>query len=246
MSAVSRCISFLCYFLFIAQLKSLIFKPGFTPSLSVVIILSDIDNSWNMEHQPADQDKRREGTHSTLNWKTTNPNDEESLPPINWNALQEYAVDLMRAQLHEQAGQQSTITCHMAAEYNMGGLHLVRLLEFNDGIRWVARIQLHECTDDSTKRLLHEVHTLSFLREHSKIPVPEVFGYKPDSSNAIGAPFMIMDFIPGDTAMDAFGGYHNHEGAIPPEHKPKFCRAIAQYQVLQAFDLLQISQLTMK
>ncbi|OAT13807.1 hypothetical protein BDBG_08936 [Blastomyces gilchristii SLH14081] len=116
----------------------------------------------------------------------------------------------------------------------MGGLHLVRLLIFNDNTKWIARIQLRECNSESIKHLLHEVHTLALIREQTRIPVPQVFGYELSRVNIVGAAFMIMEFIPGNTAMDAFGGWHVHKGEIPSNYKAKFFRAIAGIQVEMA------------
>jgi aminoglycoside phosphotransferase (APT) family kinase protein len=57
---------------------------------------------------------------------------------------------------------------------------------------------------------------MAMVRERSNISVPEVFTYEADCNNAVGVPFMIMEFIPGDTAMDSFGGHRIHKGKTPP------------------------------
>ena len=168
-----------------------------------------------------------------LNWKNVDFANENSFPPVNWAALQKYAINLKKA----QQGVLTTI-CTLRPEYNMGGLHLVRLLEFNDSSKWVARIQLGTCTAESTKRLLHEVHTLSLVRERSRIPVPQVYGYESTDKNAVGAAFFLLEFIPGNTAMDAFGGWDFHGGEIPQEHRPKFYCETAAIQVLRASEIL--------
>ncbi|KGO54606.1 Aminoglycoside phosphotransferase [Penicillium expansum] len=86
----------------------------------------------------------------------------------------------------------------------MGGLHLARILEFDDGTKWVARIQQHKLTSELEKRLLHEIHTLSILHEQTDVPVPEVYGYE-TNPDVIGRAFMIMEFIPGNTGTDFTG-----------------------------------------
>ncbi|KGM92453.1 uncharacterized protein PADG_11270 [Paracoccidioides brasiliensis Pb18] len=114
-----------------------------------------------------------------LNWKT-GISKEPSLPPVSWDALKRGAVKLKRMQSEDPT---CSITCNPLSEYNMGGLHLVRILEFNDNTRWIVSIQLHECNSESIKRLLHEVHTLALIRERTCIPVPQVFGYEPSHAN---------------------------------------------------------------
>lgn len=106
----------------------------------------------------------------------------------------------------------------------MGGLHLARILEFDDGTKWVARIQQHKLTSELEKRLLHEIHTLSILHEQTDVPVPEVYGYE-TNPDVIGRAFMIMEFIPGNTGTDFTGPGSVH---IPPQFKAKFYHEIAR------------------
>lgn len=112
----------------------------------------------------------------------------------------------------------------------MDGLHLVRILVFEDQTKWIARTQVHGGSRHSKSLLLHEMHTLAVIRERTKIPVPKVLGYEINQEK-IWRAFMIMEFIPGSTAMDAFGGWDTHHGEIHPEHKAKFCNDIAHIQV---------------
>ncbi len=112
----------------------------------------------------------------------------------------------------------------------MGGVHLVRLLVFDDGTRWVARIQMENESRDSKILLLSEKDTLGILQERADIPVPRVIGYD-ECQERIGRAFMIMEFIPGSTAMNAFGGAQVHGGAIPQQYKAKFHGDIAYMQV---------------
>lgn len=158
------------------------------------------------------------------NWQN-DISQEDSIHPINWAAFQDYAINIKRSQNPSLAN-----TCHIPPTYNKGGLHLVRLLVFNDDTKWIARIQLRECTPNSKERLLHEVHTLSIVRERTDIPVPEVFGYEA-SGETIGRAFMLMEFVPGNTGMDSFGGWHAHHGEIPAQFKGVFSRDIARIQV---------------
>ncbi|KAI5464388.1 hypothetical protein BGZ63DRAFT_451628 [Mariannaea sp. PMI_226] len=149
-----------------------------------------------------------------LNWKNTDISKDRCLPIINWDALQDYAISLRPAPCDNEPP-----TCSLLPQYNMGGLHIIRILQFNDGARWVARIQLHSGSDESAKRLLHEVHTLSVIREHGRVPVQR-----------FGVAFTLMEFIPGDSAMESFGGWHAHRGKIPLQYKSKFYHQVAQMQ----------------
>ncbi|WVQ99122.1 hypothetical protein IAU59_006254 [Kwoniella sp. CBS 9459] len=44
-----------------------------------------------------------------------------------------------------------------------------------------------------------EVATARYLREHLKIPTPRIVAYDPTNSNELHFPWMIMDFVPGES-----------------------------------------------
>ncbi|POR33167.1 Uncharacterized protein TPAR_06618, partial [Tolypocladium paradoxum] len=166
---------------------------------------------------------------SLLNWKKKDI--AKAVPlRVNWDALQQYALRLRQPQW-QGSTTPSFSTCVLLPQYTMGGLHLVRLVEFDDGNRWVVRIQLHGGTHQSSQRLIHEVHTLSLVREKTDIPAPRVFGFESTTSNPVGVPFFLMEFIPGNTAMDAFGGYDVHHGEIPAQYKSFLIQQTAKIQV---------------
>ncbi len=96
---------------------------------------------------------------TALNW-TTNIDQEDELRSINWGGLIQYAIDV-RTQRDEKEN-----TCQLSSEYNKhnkDGFNLVRRLDFQDGIRWVARIQLHISTLESAERLIHKVHIIAVV-----------------------------------------------------------------------------------
>ena len=72
---------------------------------------------------------------------------------------------------------------------------------------------------------------MAIVRERTNIPVPQVFGYETNDSNLVGVAFILMEFLPGNVAMDADGGYETHNGEIPPQHKINFYNEMAQVQV---------------
>ncbi|KAJ5117491.1 hypothetical protein N7448_011123 [Penicillium atrosanguineum] len=160
-----------------------------------------------------------------LNWKSDISHD-STLPHIDWDALTQYAISI-KCGWSENAVR--SLDCIIPPIYSMGGAHLVRLLIFEDGTKWVARIQLQKQNPHSKILLLSEKHTLGIIHERTAIPVPKVVGYD-DCEERIGRAFMIMEFIPGSTAMNAFGGPQVHGGAIPQRYKAKFHGDIAYLQ----------------
>ncbi|KAI1780708.1 hypothetical protein F4818DRAFT_451082 [Hypoxylon cercidicola] len=72
---------------------------------------------------------------------------------------------------------------------------------------------------------------MRLIKDRSDLPIPRVFAYEVDKENPIGAPYILMEFLPGNTAMDAAGGYEVHKGRIPLAHCPSFYRSVAYCHV---------------
>jgi len=90
---------------------------------------------------------------------------------------------------------------------------------------------MHKSTKRLAKKLQGEMDVIALIRERTKIPVPRVFGYEFDGNNRTRVAFMLMEFLPGNVAIDADGGYEAHRGQIPPQHRGSFYDAAAQVQV---------------
>ncbi|KAJ5470421.1 hypothetical protein N7530_007778 [Penicillium desertorum] len=72
---------------------------------------------------------------------------------------------------------------------------------------------------------------MQFIKEHTSLPVPQVFAYEFDENNSVGAAFILMELLPGSVAIDALGGYEAHRGVIPKEHRQNFYRTVAKCHV---------------
>ena len=86
---------------------------------------------------------------SRLNWISTRTPEHSGgikLPPIDVIELQKYAIKVKRALSGDQT---QAVNCKVLPQYNLGGLHQVRPIEFSDGEPWIARIQLSPDTPDS-------------------------------------------------------------------------------------------------
>ena len=92
------------------------------------------------------------------------------------------------------------LTCNVQPEPMCGGYNIIYVLEFNDDVRWIARIPGHglrfgelDCT-----KMDCEYHAMRFLRRKTTIPIPEVYFWT-IQTNAIGVPFALMAYLEGKT-----------------------------------------------
>lgn len=164
----------------------------------------------------------------TLNWKgdeyyRRHPSRKKlrdsCIERVDWTALRQYA-----------SSKHSSHPCSLLDESTLGGIHLIRLLDFGD-TQWIARVQLEPSTQESASILQAEIHAMELIRARSAIPMPEIFGYELNDNNSVGAAFVLMEFLPGSSAMDAAGGYEVHHGQIPLERRSGFYEEMARIQV---------------
>ena len=139
---------------------------------------------------------------------------------INWDALAHYASTLHNGE-----------PCVVDPKIAMGGRHMIRILKFKDESRWVARLRMTVAeTDDDEDNvadllLQREIDCIQLVRERTTVPVPKIFGYMSSSANDIGAPFMLMECLSGNVAMDLNFNF------VPAPYKSSFYSDMARYQV---------------
>ena len=82
--------------------------------------------------------------------------------------------------------------------------------------------------DEQNGLLQREVDCLQLVKERITVPVPMVFGHMASTQNEIGAPFMLIECLPGNT-----GGDLNHDNArgVPSKYKSSFYKEMARLQV---------------
>lgn len=120
-------------------------------------------------------------------------------------------------------------SCIVKPEIAMGQRHMVRIIEFEDGIRWIARLPIPasapEPDDYAAATLRKEAACLGLVKEQSKIPVPAVFACITSGHGEIGAPVLLMECLQGNVGMDLNFDF------IPAEFKSSFLGEMARIQV---------------
>ncbi|TQN64536.1 hypothetical protein CSHISOI_10890 [Colletotrichum shisoi] len=123
------------------------------------------------------------------------------------------------------------IPCEPLQHYAVGGSSLARLIRFQDGNCWVARIQLEEPTPDTSQKLRTELDTMFLLIAQTKAPVPRIFAFELDGKSTRSA-FVLLEFLPGNNATDQARDYERIDwGLIPLQNRLVFYRTMAAAQV---------------
>ncbi|KAI9824658.1 MAG: hypothetical protein M1826_007297 [Phylliscum demangeonii] len=79
------------------------------------------------------------------------------------------------------------------------GFNLVFEIIFEDQVRWLARTPLLENCHQPEEITLSYAATLKYLKIHTTIPVPRVYGYavKSEPRNVTGVSYILMEYLPG-------------------------------------------------
>ncbi|KAK0100468.1 hypothetical protein ONS95_008418 [Cadophora gregata] len=151
------------------------------------------------------------------------------LASVNWPALLEYS-----------AKKRHGINCTLLPNIGLGYNHIVRIVEFADETRWVARLRMPPLIKsgsdkDALKNTMNcEINAISLVRQKTGIPVPQIHAFEVESGNSVKAPFMLMDCLEGNVGMDL-------GMKIPPEYKQAFLSSLAKIHVqLSAVQLPKI------
>ena len=138
------------------------------------------------------------------------------------------------------------VNCDLDTRVKFGGVHMVVLLTFEDGQQWIARVRMPRLsmTPDGSVQICEpwteidqqwmksEIDTMRYLREHSNIPIPELFVFDVTEQNAVGAPYTMMQCIYGNSITDLSGKFD-----VPDEHKDKVRAAMAKFQVVKCLEV---------
>lgn len=147
---------------------------------------------------------------------------DQFLETVDWHSLQQYA-----AKKHDG------VACKVLPEIGLGGVHVVRIIEFDNGIRWIARLRLppFDSSDGVGNsptmmelREQSEYTTMSLVRKMTNIPIPEVHAVETSKHNSSGAPFMLMDCLPGNVGIDL-------SMEVPSAYNQKFIHDLAKIHV---------------
>jgi hypothetical protein len=85
--------------------------------------------------------------------------------------------------------------CTKIHKLGRGSFHEIRVLEFEDG--WTCISRFTRRRDEHLSVTESEVATMRYVRQHTRIPTPEVYFVNFDPTNSVGAPFVLMERMRG-------------------------------------------------
>lgn len=138
---------------------------------------------------------------------------------ISWEALIERATSLRHGKW-----------CRLLPDIGLGFNHVVRIVEFDDNVRWIARLRMqsqsgNQAVNTITKHIMsNEYNTMLLVKETTKILLPRIHAVELNHENAVNAQFMLMDCLEGNVGMDLAMG-------IPDSHKNNVFGKMAEIQV---------------
>ena len=128
-----------------------------------------------------------------------------------------YNLEVETALMGEYPPSASTIrriSCKVDPKPARGSYNLVFFIDFDDGKSWVLKVPASghpRCWDDFAAGALEsEAFTMRWIRKKTTIPVPEVYGLDTSTDNAIGCPYIMMEYIKGQSL---YQGWFNPEAS---------------------------------
>ena len=122
-----------------------------------------------------------------------------------------YNLEVELALTGEYPASASTITrtpCKVDPNPARGSYNLIFFIDFDDGKSWVLKVSANghsRCWDEFAAGALEsEAFTMRWIREKMTIPLPEVYGFDSSMDNAIGCPYIMMEYIKGQSLYEGW------------------------------------------
>ena len=90
-----------------------------------------------------------------------------------------------------------------------GGFNRTFIVTLRDGQQMIARIP-YPMTVPKYYAVASEVATIEYLRSFG-LPAPEIYGYSPDSDNAAGTAYIMMELVQGSKLSEVWSNLDDQE-----------------------------------
>lgn len=97
--------------------------------------------------------------------------------------------------------------CKLLPTSDQGSSNLINVIQFNDGVKWILRRNLHVLSHGPTQNwgpteaehMNDSIQVMNFIRNKTTVPIPEVYGFDVTCDNFFGCPYTVMECVPGKT-----------------------------------------------
>ncbi|KAI8950540.1 kinase-like domain-containing protein [Xylaria longipes] len=122
--------------------------------------------------------------------------------------------------------------------FTSGFNNVVVELAFSDHVYWVARIPHQALNNSDRTSMLSEIATMKIIKEHTSIPIPQVFDFETSADQPFGYPYVFMEYLGGHTLSNGLAM------AIPHQYHAKVARQLANvFAELQNLTFSRIGRL---
>jgi Phosphotransferase enzyme family len=141
------------------------------------------------------------------------------LTTINHHLLVSLAINVRQKlshAIHGEGNEDEIFQCEVIEPPICGAFNLLYELQFNDGLRWVIRIPLPGLNNYNAPSYLRSlrstVTTMSFLRQNTSMPIPEIHDFDDTTENSVGMPYILMEWVQG---VPVYKKWFNSTGSTP-------------------------------
>ncbi|KAI0102576.1 kinase-like domain-containing protein [Nemania sp. FL0031] len=122
--------------------------------------------------------------------------------------------------------------------FTSGFNNVVFELAFSDNVYWIARVPYKTLNTSQRTSLLSEIATMKIIKEHTTVPLPQVFDSEATANQPFGYPYILMEYLGGHTLPQGLAF------SIPPQHRAKVARQLANvFAELQNLTFSRIGRL---
>ncbi|KAI7192161.1 hypothetical protein D0869_07437 [Hortaea werneckii] len=153
----------------------------------------ELNRNEDAQASSSHKDNKSNSNNSNKSKSTDSTYSECHVPDINFEAVQHIATFFLPG----NHGKCSSMR-HLAS----GCFHAVTLLEFEDGWSCVGRFAMYK--KEPLKNLESEQATVRYLKEHSPIPVPQIYLVNDNPDHVVGTTFVLQERLPGQSLSSIY------------------------------------------
>ncbi|KAF2968300.1 hypothetical protein GQX73_g5270 [Xylaria multiplex] len=158
------------------------------------------------------------------------------LSSANFNYLKTRGIE---SRMRDQTDLPTNLECRVnLTHFTSGFNNVVVELAFSDHVYWIARIP-HQPLDNGDRiSMLSEIATMKMIKNHTSIPIPQIFDFETSADQPFGYPFVLMECLGGRTLSNGLAR------AIPRQHHAKVASQLANvFTELQTLTFSRIGRL---